>query len=117
MVADVHAVLVVERSQVRDDLWRFGRADEPHSIWGRIERNKAGGVEVVKAQGEAFPWRDDSVTALCLVAGHSDVPRLEYDLTWRPVEGPLYQRDRMARVVAYEHHETLGERAERLRRQ
>jgi hypothetical protein len=117
MVADAHTVLVIERSQVRDDLWRFGRAVDPYSSWGLIERNKAGGVEVVKAQGEALPWRDDTVTALCLVARRPDEPRLEYDLSWGPVEAPLYRVDLVARAAVPERHETLGQRAERLRRQ
>jgi hypothetical protein len=109
-------VLVVERSQLRDDRWRFGRGDEPHSARGLIERNEIGGIAVVKQQEQVVAWRDDSVTALCLVSRHPDEPRIEYDLSWRAAEGPLYKTDAIARESAPEHRETLGERASRLRR-
>jgi hypothetical protein len=115
-VSSSHEVLVVERSRLRHDRWRFGRGDEPHSAWGLIERNEIGGIVVAKQQEQIADWRDDSVTALCLVARHPDEPRIEYDLSWRPAEGPLYKTDAIARESAPEHRETLGERASRLRR-
>ena len=74
-MAGQHDVLVVEKSQVHDGLWRFGRADELPSTWGLIERNEVGGVEVKRSQGKTTPWRDDRATALCLVRGGSGRPR------------------------------------------
>jgi hypothetical protein len=108
-------VLVVERSQRCSGLWRFGRADEPHALWGLIERNDIGGIEVVKAQGHVERWRDDRATALCLVATRPDDARIEYDLSWRPTEGPLYASEAVVRTPVVVHHETLGERAARQR--
>ena len=115
-VSSSHEVLIVERSRLRDDRWRFGRGDEPHSAWGLIERNDIGGMVVAKQQEQIADWRDDSVTALCLVSRHPHEPRIEYDLSWRPAEGPLYKTDAITRESAPEHRETLGERASRLRR-
>lgn len=117
MVPDLHDLLVIEKSQVRDDLWRFGRADEPHSIWGLIERSDVGGVAIAKPQGEATLWRDDGVTALCLVATRPNERTIEYDLSWRSLEGPLYRRAPAVATTAPHQRETLGERAKRLRRQ
>lgn len=114
-MAGQHDVLVVEKSQVHQGLWRFGRADEPSSTWGLIERNEIGGVEVKRPQGETNPWRHDRTTALCLVAKQPDEPRIEYDLSWQPVEGSMYRPEPVAREIAPKHRETLGERAERLR--
>ena len=114
-VSSSHEVLVVERSRLRDNRWRFGRGDEPHSAWGLIERNEIGGIVVAKLQEQIADWRDDSVTALCLVSRHPDEPRMEYDLSWRPAESPLYKTNAIARESAPEHRETLDERASRLR--
>ncbi len=115
-MAGQHDILVVEKSQVHQGLWRFGRADEPLSIWGLIERNEIGGVEVKRPQAETNPWRDDGTTALCLVAREPDESRIEYDLSWRPIEGPLYRPEAVTSGRVLEHRETLGERAERLRK-
>lgn len=109
-------VLVIEKSQVHDGLWRFGRADESPAMWGLIERNQIGGVEVKRPQSETSPWSDDRATALCLVARQPDEPRIEYDLTWRPTPPipPRTQPRNPAR--AEEHRMTLSERAEAQRR-
>jgi hypothetical protein len=118
-VSERSAFLVVEKSEVRDGLWRFGRASEPRSAWGLIERNDVGGLAATRLQLSVDTWRDDHVTALCLVASHPDWPRIEHDLSWRPVDQPLYRPrpSERATVVASSRRETLGERAERLRRQ
>lgn len=108
--------LVVERSQTREGLWRFGRADEPHALWGRIEGNDFGGLEVTQPQGETAVWHDDRATALCLVATQPDEWRIEYDLSWRPVP-PIRPRIQPAIPArAEEHRMTLGDRAEAQRR-
>lgn len=111
-------LLVVERSQTREGRWRFGRADEPHSEWGLIERNDSGGVEITHPQGVAAIWRDDRATALCLAATRPDEWRIVYDLSWRPVEEPIGRPmpPAIARPAS-KHRETLGERAARLRHQ
>lgn len=82
-VSSSHEVLVVERSQLRDHRWRFGRGDEPHSVWGLIERNETGGIVTAKRQEQIADWRDDSVTALCLISRHPDEPRIEPGSTAR----------------------------------
>ena len=92
-----------------------GRADEPRSAWGLIERNAIGGVEVVRQQADSRPWRDDGVTALCLVSRSPLDDRIEYDVSWRPVDEPLYHRELVLREASVEHRETLGERATRLK--
>jgi hypothetical protein len=108
--------LVIDRSQMREGLWRFGRADESRALSGRIERNDVGGLEVTQPQGEAAVWRDDRTTALCLVATQSDEWRIEYDLSWRPAP-PIPPGMRLPIPVrAEEHRMTLGERAEMQRR-
>ena len=116
MTAGQLDVLVIERSQIHDGLWRFGRADESPSIWGLMERNEVGGVDVKRPQGETIPWRDDRATALCLVARQPEEPRIEYDQSWRPTP-PIPSRSQpRIPTRAEEHRMTLGEQAEAHRR-
>lgn len=108
-------LLVVEMSQLHEGRWRFGRHDEPHSAWGLIERNEIGGVVITRRQADRQPWRDDGVTALCLVASRPNEHRIEYDLSWKPVDSPLYRERNVTRKVLPTRGESLGERAKRFR--
>ena len=78
----------------------------------RTDNARASGDGGADAPRPPDTGNSDAVTA------SSEVGRcfqVEYDLSWRPIEGSLYKSGTIAREIAPEHRETLDERASRLR--
>ena len=114
-VPDPHFLLVVEPSVKNPTLWRFGRADGDRRAYGLLTQDsETGAIELV--QQEEDVGLSDFVTAACLVRRSTAHARIEYDLSWKPVER-VPRQARLFVQLEPEHRSTLGERAEARRQQ
>jgi hypothetical protein len=107
-------LLIVEPSSKDASLWRFGREGNSTKTYDLLTQDpKTGAIELVQPEEDVSV--SDFVTAACLVRRSSKRERIEYDLSWKPVES-VPQQARLF-VQPERHRSTLGERAEARRQQ